>query len=96
MGNRRYPLDDLNMEVVEGMVNRTRTIVEEAPLKQIVITDGAKTYICKAECATPTNVSKWQVKMVDETNPTYVVFTWADGNSKFDNDITDVTLLKYL
>jgi len=56
-----------------------------------VVTDGALTYIGCSAPGTDETAAKWQVLKIDTTNGT--VLTYADGNSNFDNSVTDMASL---
>lgn len=52
------------------------------------------TYIGKANIGATASQSVWQIQKIDESSsPT--TFTWADGNSNFDNVFSDRTTLTY-
>lgn len=71
--------------------NLQRSIADSMAVK--ITTNGSITYIAMAAPGTAQNEAKWQVKKIDETNG--VVITWADSNSNFDNEATDLTSLTY-
>lgn len=60
-----------------------------------ITSSGNYTYIAKAELGTAQADAKWQVKRI-EVSGSNTIFTWADGDDKFDNVATDLTALTYL
>lgn len=54
---------------------------------------GAITYIGRAPVGTAESAAAWQAFKIDETSG--MRMTWADGDSKYDNVVTDLTALTY-
>lgn len=77
--------------------------MEEIPAatKELIVVSGNVTtiYHAVAKAGTAENIAGWRAykKVVDEsiTNSTAIKVTWADGNTNFDNIVTDLTLLNY-
>lgn len=59
-----------------------------------VTVSGTNIYVGLAAPGTTELTAKWQVKKIDSSSG--IVITWADGDCKFDNSATDLTLLNYL
>lgn len=55
---------------------------------------GDVTYIASAPVGTSESTAGWQVKKI-ATSGANTTITWADGNSNFDNEATDLTSLSY-
>lgn len=58
-----------------------------------VTVSGTDTYLALAAPGTAQSTAKWQARKIDSA--TGVSITWADGNSDFDNVVTDLTSLSY-
>lgn len=77
--------------------------MEEIPVatKDLIIEAGTLTtiYHAIALAGTSESAAKWRAykKVIDTsaTGRTAIRITWADGNNKFDNIATDLTLLNY-
>lgn len=54
------------------------------------------TYVGKAVVGASTASAVWQIKKIDESGtPATLVITWADGNSNFDNVMSNPSSLSY-
>ena len=51
---------------------------------QIVVADGATTYVAEAAPGSAATAPEWRCRKIVASGGTTVV-TWADGNAKFDN-----------
>lgn len=69
--------------------------VDPSLMAQVIVESGAYTYICIAPPGTDRSTAKWQCKRIDTSTTGTTVFTWADGNTDFDNSATDPTALTY-
>lgn len=67
--------------------------VDIRPFAMKITVSGSVTYVGLAKAGTPQSLGQWQCRKIDETTGTVV--TWADGNTKFDNVATDLTVLEY-
>jgi hypothetical protein len=54
---------------------------------------GNYTYIACANPGTLENEAKWRAMKIDESSGFRI--TWADSNTDFDNEATDLTTLEY-
>lgn len=75
----------------DGSGSLQRAVAQSLAMK--ITVSGDITYIAQAAPGTAESEAKWQVKKIDASAG--VVFTWADGNSNFDNVATDLTALTY-
>ncbi len=74
-------------------VNVQRMPAAALAMKKTVV--AGITYLAFAAPGTDEAIPKWQARCIDETDPTSVTITWADGDADFNNDATDLTMLTY-
>ena len=69
---------------------------EQSPLMaQKIVESGNYVYICVAPPGTAQAAAGWQCKRIDSSVAGTTVFTWADGDTEFNNVATDPTALSY-
>ncbi len=60
-----------------------------------IIEASGYTYVGKADPGSAAGSAVWQCMRIDETSAGSNTITWADGNTEFDNVLSNITSLSY-
>jgi len=94
MGNTSFD-EDFGVNTVEALgydgQGLQRLNADNMAVK--VTVSGTVTYLGLAQPGTAETTAKWQARKINTSSG--VVVTYADGNSNFDNVVTDLTALTY-
>jgi hypothetical protein len=71
-----------------------QTKFDNLPKAMKITTSGSYTYIATADIGTPESEPVWRVKRIEDIGSD-IKITWADGNARYNNVATDLTLLSY-
>jgi len=96
MGNTSFD-EDFGVNATETLgydgISLQRRVADALASK--ITVSGNTTYIAIAAPGTSQSTAKWQVKKIVDDGAGTITFTWADGNSNFDNIASDLTSLSY-
>ena len=91
-------IEDRNNPSIKMKVNTDGSINTDAASDEALIIDDYTTtdvtYFGYAVAGSVTSTETWKIKRLDDTG-NFPVFTWADGNTKYDNIWDDRTSLSY-
>ena len=95
------PRRDLNMEPVERLDNRVVALIDD-DVQQIIteattVLTVTTSYTGKSACGTPITTSQWKIfRAVYDSATGTTVYTWANGNGKYEHRWDQRASLDYL